>query len=599
VVLEVVSHDTTHSIVIEDLTIDGEKISGKLCVRLNDDDKATALVRIGDKISFFSRPIISKISFDNLSSHEIKYYAYTSLDALSLQPGTLDFRQQILGSLKATFNKWLGKYGNVAYSVVTGDKNGLTNEFRSAYSVSGISHILAVSGLHVGFLMSLILAMLNLFKVHKKARPWICISILLLYNFIVGFSFSVIRASIMFVVAYLARLRNKPNDQLNNLCFSISVILCIFPYALFDVGFIMSVGCVLAIILFNKGLTEFLLKLTKNKCKKLVSAIAISICAQIGVFPAMVFYFSSISTYSTIANVLAMPILNLIYVFVLVMGILTCFLPFLGYVLYLAKHLFIIIDWINAFISFLPLSQITLYGSIGIFSMYVMYVISSRFIMLPKKFIAVSLCVLLSVGIVLVDNLRFLGDTHIVYANARYDVTTLLKTDDKFVIVGDMTKYCKIETCVKNSRAHAIDSIYVTHLENKNVDYVIKLANKYRVNTVYVREETDPMLVQYLVLNNVNVDVADYQTRLSVVEQYGEFIGYKYKNVLLTSYKTKLNNVSKEYLSTYKVVRAYSCKEIDGINFALNFTYIEKENSVGANEDTVLLDCNTLNKKRF
>lgn len=598
-VCEVVSHDTSHSLVLEGISIDGENVSGKLSVRLKEGDTFTDYVRVGDRVTLVSRPIINKINVSQFSFSDIKYYAYSSLDELKVLPGTLDLREQILGSLRATYNNWLGKYGDLAYGIITGNKNGLTNEYRSAYSLSGLSHILAVSGLHVGFLMSLISAILKLFKVNNKVQLWICIPILLAYNLLVGFSFSIIRASIMFIISFIARLSGKRSDQLNNLALSVTVILCIFPYALFDIGFIMSVGCVFAISMFAKPLTDLMLKLSKNRLKKFFSALAVSMCAQLGVFPATIMCFSSFSFYSVIANVIAMPFLNIIYIYVLIFGILATLMPFMGYVLFLAKFLFMAIDYLNLFISFLPLSEITMYGSVGTLILYLLYFVVGKYTMLKKKFIPIILCAVLAVGVVLADNLRFSGDTQIVYSNARYDVTTLLKTGDKYVIVGDLSKYCKIESCVKEARVHKVESLYVTNLTANNISTVIRLADKYDVSAVYIRSETDTALTHELIINNVNVQLVSAQNTLYEIKENGKFVGFKYKNVLLTSFKTDLDDISTQYLSLYKVVRAYSHREIEGVKLALNFEYTENKDKVGANADEVLLDCVSLEQKRF
>lgn len=598
-VCEVVSHDTTNSLVIEDLIIDGDNVSGKMCIRLNENDTATKYVRIGDSVSLYSTPIVSKVDFHDLSYNEIKYYAYTSLDYVSIKVGSMTFREQILQSLRATYNNWLGEYGELAYGIITGDKNGLNNDIRSAYSTSGLAHILAVSGLHVGFLMSLVSFLLRKLRVNKKVQPWICLAILLAYNVLVGFSYSIIRASIMFMIAYIARINGKWSDGLNNLCLAVSVIVSVFPFSIFDVGFIMSVGCVLSIVLFSQGLTDFFLRLSKGKYEKFLSTIAVCICAQVGVFPAMTFYFSSVSLYSPLANVVAMPLLNAIYVFLLIFGILASLIPFLGYVLALARYLFIAVDWINKVISFLPFSEIVVYGSVGIFSLYLLYFISSKYVMLRKKLIAIICCMVLIVGVVVMDNVRFVGDTHLVYSNARYDVTTIIKTGDKYTLVGDITKYCKIDSNVKNARIHHIDGMYVTYLTENNVDRVINLVDKYDINVVYVREETSAYLVQELYKNDVNVKLAETQSLFKIEEKNGNFVGYSYKGVLLTSYKTDIYGAGEKYLSSFSVVRAYSCKAMQNVNFALNFAYKEEEKVVGANEDTVLLDCKTHAHKRF
>ncbi|MBE5733083.1 MAG: ComEC family competence protein [Clostridiales bacterium] len=598
-VCDVQSSDGSHALVLENLVIDDDNESGKMRVILDENDSSTFYVNVGDKVSFISQPIVSKINFEDISFNEIKYYAYISLDELKVYAGSLNFREQILQSLRSTYNNWLGEYGELAYGIITGDKNGLSGELRTAYSVSGLAHILAVSGLHVGFLMSLITFLLRKLRVNKNIQPFICLAVLLAYNFLVGFSYSIMRASIMFMIAFSARIKGKWSDPLNNLCLAVSVIVCIFPFSIFDVGFIMSVGCVLTIILFSKGLTEFFLRLSKNRFKKFFSTLSVCICAQVGVFPAMTFYFSSFSTYSIPANIIAMPILNLIYIFVLVFGLLTAFIPIFGYVLALAKYLFMVVDWINLGISYLPLSEVIVYGSTSMFILYLLYFVVSKYVMLRKKIIAVTCCVLLSVSIIVVDNVRFTSDTHLVYSHARYDVSSIVKTNDKYALVGDLTKYSKIEKCIKDARIHAIDSIYVTHLSNNNLEFLIGLVDKYKVNAVYIREDTDALLAYELVKNNVNVKHTLEQNVIQEISISGKFVGYKYKGILFTSYKTDFKSISKELLASYKVVRAYSQKEIEGVNFALNFEYKENEDAVGANEDTVLLDYDTMAQKRF
>jgi hypothetical protein len=205
----------------------------------------------------------------------------------------------------------------------------------------------------------------------------------------------------------------------------------------------------------------------------------------------------------------------------------------------------------------------------------------------------------LIVGVVVMDNVRFVGDTHLVYSNARYDVTTIIKTGDKYTLVGDITKYCKIDSNVKNARIHHIDNMYVTYLTANNVDRIINLVDKYDINVVYVREETSAYLVQELFKNDVNVKLAETQSLFKIEEKNGNFIGYSYNGVLLTSYKTDVYGAGEKYLSSFSVVRAYSCKAMQNVNFALNFAYKEEEKVVGANEDTVLLDCKTHAHKRF
>ena len=600
VVSEVVSHDENHSVVLDNLQIDGDKVGGKLCVRFSKEDKETKYFLNGDIISFIAQPITTTVSIEEGFSYgDVRYYAYTSINSVQVSIGQTSLRDKILYSLRKGYNEWLGEYGEIAYGIVTGDKGGIPNEFRNSYTISGIGHILAVSGLHIGFLMGVVLFVLRLLRVKQKVRPWICFCILLLYNLLVGFSFSIIRATIMFVVSYLAKLSGKENDRLNNLMLSTTIILCIFPLSIFDAGFLMSFGCMLSIVLFSDDFANGFIKIFGKRAEKFSSSLAVSVCAQLGVFPVLTYYFSSISIYSILSNLILLPLLNLIFVLVLSIGLLLLIFPFMGYVLWVLKYIFKGLDFFNYLVGLLPLSQIILYGTTFVFLLFPLYFLSSRYINFPKKWIAVLLSCIVCISAIFIDNIGFLSNNHICYTHAAYDVTTLVKTNDKNIVIGDFSAYSRIEESIVDARAHKIDSIYITYLTQSNAQFVCEFVEKYNVQSVYIREQADSMAVFTLVNNGIIPYFISSQTEVCEVIDNGEFIGYQYDKMLFTSYKTKLDKVDKLYLSTLDIVRAYTTTDTSDIKWALNFTKENEQESISAFDDTLIIDYKTLNFERI
>ena len=600
VVSEVVSHDENHSVVLDNLVIDGNYVGGELCVRFSKGDSATKYLLNGDSLSFIAQPITSTISIENGFSYgDIRYYAYTSLDSVQVSVGQTSFRDKILYSLRKGYNEWLGEYGEIAYGIVTGDKGGIPNEFRNSYTISGIGHILAVSGLHIGFLMGVVLFVLRLFRVKRKVKPWICFCILLLYNLLVGFSFSIIRATIMFTISYLAKLSGKENDRLNNLMLSTTIILCVFPLSIFDVGFLMSFGCMLSIVLFSDDFANGFIKIFGKRNEKFSSSLAVSFCAQLGVLPVLTSYFSSISVYSILSNLILLPVLNLLFVLVLSIGLLLLVFPFAGYVLWLVKYIFKGLDFINYIIGSLPLSQIILYGTSFVFLLFPLYFLASRYIKFPKKWIAVLLSCIVCVSAIAIDNISYLKEDYISYTHSSYDVTTLVKADDKNVVIGDFSAYSRIEESISDTRVHSVDSIYITYLTQSNAQFVCEFVDKYDVQTVYIREETDAMAVFTLVNNGIIPCFISSQTEVYEVIDNGEFVGYKYNRMLFTSYKTKLDRVDKLYLSIFDIVRAYTTTDTSDIKWALNFVIENEQESISAFDDTLIIDSKTLNYERI
>jgi competence protein ComEC len=137
---------------------------------------------------------------------------------------------------------------SIAYAMLFGEKDGINKNIYNIFSIAGISHILAVSGLHIGVLIAILLLILKKCKASKLVTFITISSILIMYNTICGFSNSVVRASIMAMILLGANLFGKQYDALSSLSLA-GIIICLFnPFALFSVGFQLSFACVFAII---------------------------------------------------------------------------------------------------------------------------------------------------------------------------------------------------------------------------------------------------------------------------------------------------------------------------------------------------------------
>ena len=139
----------------------------------------------------------------------------------------------------------------VVAALVVGDKSRLTACQREDYRRSGASHLLAVSGLHVGFVflaVSLVLWFLTLLPHGQILRSLSVVAIIWIYAAIVGFTPSVVRATVMFSLLQLSLLASSSARTLNSLCFAATVMLLWNPYTIYDVGFLLSCLSVAAIV---------------------------------------------------------------------------------------------------------------------------------------------------------------------------------------------------------------------------------------------------------------------------------------------------------------------------------------------------------------
>jgi len=238
-------------------------------------------------------------------------------------------------------------YGVVS-AMVLGDKAGLSRELRDIYSITGASHVLALSGLHLGIIYVLLTLLFG--QRSRVFSQFIIISCLWTYVFLVGMPISVVRSAVMLTVYSLLSLGQRDKMSVNTLAFTVILLLIVNPWLLFDIGFQMSFIAVFSILLWMP-ISEMMLSqkylMTHRVLKWVWSMIVVSCAAQLGVAPLIAYYFGHFSTYFLLTNFIVIPIVTL----VLYLSIVVLFLPSLAYLL------IYIIGFLNAVlrnISLLP-----------------------------------------------------------------------------------------------------------------------------------------------------------------------------------------------------------------------------------------------------
>ncbi len=207
---------------------------------------------------------------------------------------------------------------NDAYAFICaltlGYKTHLSNDLQEAFRASGTSHVLSLSGLHVGIIYAVISF---LFSFPGKngygffIRQWLIIIALWAFVFVVGMPASVIRAATMLTLFSLGNLLHRDGFTYNSLAAAAFFILISRPSYLFDVGFQLSFAAVFAILFFTPELTR--LYRPPHKAMKYVwNLFCITTAAQLGVFPLVLHYFGTFPTWFFITNLLVVPLVAII-----------------------------------------------------------------------------------------------------------------------------------------------------------------------------------------------------------------------------------------------------------------------------------------------
>lgn len=404
---------------------------------------------------------------------------------------------------------------NLAYSMLFGDKSNLDSEISESFRVSGIAHALAVSGLHVGFLIGVVNFILNKFK----AKPWLRLLlasfVLLFYCYLCNFSPSVIRATVMSIVMLSASALGRQYDILNSLAFSGLVILLIRPMSVFDAGFQLSFMSVLCIALLAKPTQALLAKI---KLPKFISSpLALTTCVQIGILPFIAKYYTSVSLLSVVTNFICIPLFQVAFVMLVVIIICALVLSWLGIFLVPVHWLLTIIIKITKLIAGVSSSIINLVAIdfAGIISFYFGMFIVSGFVMMQKTYKAIICSALfifsLLYGILLSIPKKY-NDLNIMQIDNIESQYTLVISNDRSILIGDFKDIEQLVKFLKRGRIKQIDYVIMpTETENEllnnfyddyNVNKVIHFGEDYTLDDLqvtFIVTRTKPVAIELLI----------------------------------------------------------------------------------------------------
>ena len=249
----------------------------------------------------------------------LSVFEQIKIKALKVRYGLLKQMEKVSGSNESKA---------ILKAVILGEKTSLSKSLRATYSQTGTSHLLALSGLHLSVIFSLLLLLTRSLS-SALIRACIVLTSIWIYAFIVGLPVSVLRAAVMFSILTFIQLLNRKVFSLNSLSCTALVLLFANPLLLWDVSFQMSFLSVLAIFLFYPLFTVSLSPATSligRLFNAVIKMMAVSLSAQIGVAPLILYYFGGFPTYFLLSNVIAVP------VFIVV--VYTAFVALLGSILY-------------------------------------------------------------------------------------------------------------------------------------------------------------------------------------------------------------------------------------------------------------------------
>ena len=321
---------------IKVLNIENKKEGKNTYLYLRINKKSDVLLEYGDIISFkgeFQEPSKKR----NYGGFDYKNYLKTLkiYGTIKLENGEvleknkgnilISFSNKISNSVKEKIYDLLDKReANLLIGLLLGDDDNIDDDIEEAFKISSLSHVLAVSGMQVTYIITAMYFIFNNILGKRKTKIVIII-ILIFYTILTGFSPSIVRASIMGILIMGAGLFYRKNDIWNSIAISLLLMLIYNPFLITNVGLQLSYLGTIGIILLNKTFLRIFNKIRFEKyilnrkiiniVSKIIEILTVTISASVVVFPIMLYNFNLFGTYFLITNLLASIIIGPITIF--------------------------------------------------------------------------------------------------------------------------------------------------------------------------------------------------------------------------------------------------------------------------------------------
>jgi len=266
----------------------------------------------------------------------------------------VSFSLSIRNQIKNIIGQLLNPPGNfLLIGMLLGEKTFIPPEIKEVFIESGIMHILAVSGLHVGIIAVALFIFFNSLHLPKKIKMILVVLILIMYASITGFRPSVVRATIMFSLLISGKLINRNRNLYISLFLAAFLILLINPLILYDAGFLLSFMVTFFIIYLSPIFQELF-----SKTITLIRyPLSISVAAWLGIFPLSAYFFNKVSLISIITNIFIVPLAGI----AVILGFIIFFLglisiPLASLIANIDYYILMLITYLAKLFSSLPFS---------------------------------------------------------------------------------------------------------------------------------------------------------------------------------------------------------------------------------------------------
>lgn len=404
--------------------------------------------------------------------------------------------------------------------ILLADRSEIDYDVKDSFVNSGVIHVLAVSGLHVGFISGIFFLLLGRFDIRIKYL--LTIFGILLFLIITGGHASVFRASTMAIVFLIAKLTARDTNGFNSLAIAALILLLLNPNDLFNPGFLLSFSAVISILIIYPIISEQIKNLSLSKYSiNILLFITVSLSAQLGTLPFTLTYFNKLSVISLFVNLIVIPLIGIIVgIGLLTLGV-SLFSIWVASIFASANEFLIGVLFIfvkqtsNLSFSFIPVYNFSIVdGIIFYISLIIIFYVLKTF---TKKKLSIFIILIIIVNFfnfLKLDNKELLPDglLSIIFIDIGQGDSFLLKFPKgttALIDAGNATEYFDngervIYPLLQRLGIDTVDYLFISHLDSDHYAGSISLINKRIFKEVYKPKD------QYSIKDSIFEDYLNY-----------------------------------------------------------------------------------------
>lgn len=508
--------------------------------------------------------------------------------------------------------------------MMIGETKDISEETLNDFKNTGITHLIAVSGSNVMYVLICVQFIFNKLCGKRKSY-YISIFFLIIFMLVSGASSSVIRATIMTILMILSNIFYKKSDTLMNIVVSAFILMSINPLIIYDVGFILSFGGTIGIVFLSNDFKKIF-----SKFGKISETLATTCSAQIVLIPIMAYYFNTFSIIAVVTNLIVVPISGFITIFGFFIFLVSkIFFPIAFLIskpLYVLTHFTIFISNVFSKIPFSNVKTITP-NILEILFFYFIVLFSLKKIkisFLKSNIKNISLTIIL---FLLLECIFYSLPKSYVNVNfidvGQGDAIYIETANHKKILIdgGGSKTYDVGENIVipylLNKRALYIDCIFSSHSDDDHLNGILKVMKQFKVGIIYIAKnsigyeelftiakEKNIKIVMLEINDNIKIDGIVFEVigppknvKFQDVNAYSLVLKMKYgsKSVLFTGdinqdTESKLGNVCADVLKVAHHGSSTSSKMsfIARVNPKISVIQVGKNNKFGHPSDEVI-----------